>query len=202
MLKQNREGFTLIELMVVIAIIGILMGILMPVLGAVRRRAQRVQVSSLVKECELASVNFRLEYGQYPWTKPPYAKTRMEDAPDEVEILTYDVYKEIKGQGDLINSVQDYLGKIPSKFVKDKGDGDTLVDLWDNIIKFRVNPEGMAPVVWSFGQNKTDETNDGTVPAGRWMKKPPNQAVELDGDVVMKYYYYGDTSDGDDIGTL
>ncbi len=202
MLKRKREGFTLIELMVVIAIIGILMGILMPVLGAVRRRAQMVQVSSLVKECELACANFRMEYGQHPWTKPPAAKTKMEDDPDNVEILTYDVYKELKGRGDLINSVQDYLGKIPTKFVKDKGDGDTLVDLWGSVIVFRVNPEGMAPVIWSFGQNKVDETNDGSVPSGRWMKKPPNQAVELDGDVVKKYYYYGDTTDGDDIGTL
>src|SRR5580658_1985886 len=51
---QRKKGFTLIELLVVIAIIAILAAMLLPVLAAAKRRAQRINCVSNIKQVNLA----------------------------------------------------------------------------------------------------------------------------------------------------
>lgn len=202
----GARGFTLIELMVVIAIIGILMGILLPVLGAVRRKAQKVQVHNMVHECELACANFRLEYNQNPWMKPTSFRKEAAGGADAVTIKTYQVYQELKGQGGSVNTSQDYLGKVPTKFSKlitlpDSSQAKTLKDIWEQELTFRVNPSGGDPVIWSAGANKTDETNDGDIPTGAeaWKDSDDN---ELSAEVVKAYFYYPTGDTGDDLTNL
>ncbi len=52
--RRRRAAFTLVEMLVVIAIIMLLMGLLLPVLGRVKEQARKVRARSEVRQIELA----------------------------------------------------------------------------------------------------------------------------------------------------
>ncbi|TWU03944.1 DUF1559 domain-containing protein [Neorhodopirellula pilleata] len=65
-MKTQRSGFTLVELLVVITIIGILMGLLIPAVNAARETARRNQCSTQVKNLALAAIQFENAKGELP----------------------------------------------------------------------------------------------------------------------------------------
>ena len=64
--KKNspRRGFTLVEMLVVIAIIGLLMGLMMPVLFSARNTARKVDCQMRLKQIGLAMANYLDARGQ------------------------------------------------------------------------------------------------------------------------------------------
>ena len=55
--RRHRGGFTVLELLVTISIMGILMGLLLPAIGAARETARRVQCTSHLREVGIALHN-------------------------------------------------------------------------------------------------------------------------------------------------
>ena len=72
MSSRRRTGFTLVELLVVITIIGILMGLLLPAVSMVRETARRSQCGNRIRQLALAVNTFHESKERYPgwreWT--------------------------------------------------------------------------------------------------------------------------------------
>ena len=62
----NRFGFTLVEMLTVIAIIGILAALMSGAMVAVRARVQKAAISAEIKQLEMALEAYKTTYGEYP----------------------------------------------------------------------------------------------------------------------------------------
>ena len=68
---KNRHGFTLVELLVVISIIGMLAALLMPAIQAARETARRVQCTNNQKQVALALQMYDHTKGAFPALRAP-----------------------------------------------------------------------------------------------------------------------------------
>jgi general secretion pathway protein G len=68
-LKVGQRGFTLIEIMVVVVILGILAGIVIPRLLDEPEKARRTSAATQIRSFEEALSMFKLENGFYPTTE-------------------------------------------------------------------------------------------------------------------------------------
>ncbi len=63
---SNRFGFTLVEMLTVVAIIGILAALMAGAMVSVRARVQKAAISAEIKQLEMALEAYKTTYGEYP----------------------------------------------------------------------------------------------------------------------------------------
>jgi prepilin-type N-terminal cleavage/methylation domain-containing protein len=61
-----KSAFTLVEMLVVLAIIGTLMAIILPIVGKVKIAAKRAKAQQEIKSVELGIKAYQSEYGKFP----------------------------------------------------------------------------------------------------------------------------------------
>lgn len=64
---RRATGFSLIELLIVIAVIALLSGMLMPMYGIVRASSMKSRTQVVLKKVEIGLRAFRVEWGAYPY---------------------------------------------------------------------------------------------------------------------------------------
>jgi prepilin-type N-terminal cleavage/methylation domain-containing protein len=69
---RNKRGFTLVELLVVVAIIGILAGLLLPVLSAAREAAVERSAQNALRALSVAMDGYKQEFRRYPSDNAPW----------------------------------------------------------------------------------------------------------------------------------
>ena len=97
--RVELGGFTLVELLVVVAIIGLLLGLLLPALQAAREAARRSSCTNNLKQIGLALQNYHSQYRHFPPAAPLFIKEMDASIGWRVMILPFleetSVYQEI-----------------------------------------------------------------------------------------------------------
>jgi prepilin-type N-terminal cleavage/methylation domain-containing protein len=155
---RRYNAFTLIELLTVIAIVGVLAAILIPVAGKVRGRALVVEATA---DCRSIATAFKLyyaTYGQWPTTNGKLFGSNDPDRSDwgkdvensDGEIVWNFITDMFKGgvgndaDGRARNPQRVEFAPFPKEKINDNGD---IIDPWGNPYKFKLdaNNDGRIP---------------------------------------------------------
>jgi prepilin-type N-terminal cleavage/methylation domain-containing protein len=179
--RRNSRAFTLVELLTVIAIIGLLVSILLPGIIAVREAARKTRARADVRAIENA---FKMYYADYTrWPTNLVGNDRDPNIENTVQnpnwlIVTNSVLKMLAGQNTSSNNprLKVFMELPPS--IAGSPDLSPFTDPWGNgyrymcdfnydgnlVIKFGdgtiTNLVNTGVSVWSPGKNHTDGIND------------------------------------------
>jgi len=178
--QHNRRAFTLIELMIAIVIILILLGLLIPAIGAVRLRAQQANVRTEISNLEAAITSFKADFGMDPpssitlyeaasgWSGDQRSKSLIRKMWPQFNFM---LDRDINNNGDLTEVFQLNAGECLVFF---------LGGVWDNT---NTAPNG-------FSKNPANPfaiATGGTNRQGPYFEFDAGRFIDTDTDLVMEY---------------
>ena len=173
-IRRARLGFTLVELLTVIAIIAILMGILIPTIGAVKQTAKKTQAKSDAIMIVNAVKAFYTEYGRYPVPEGSSATGDLSFLTAEDNKKIMDVLRAEEAGTNPVN----FRKKVFMEGTVAKKDGrygiqsdGTFLDPWDVVYKIVIDTDydekilggdygdvHTGVIVYTFGKDNTKAT--------------------------------------------
>jgi len=163
--RSRTRGFTLIEMLTVVAIIAVLAGLVAAGMVMARKKARRAEAAALIKNVEAAAKTFQLNYNRWPW--------EIEAATLKDKLNAGDIFAELCpgntaltpcGYQPLLNKQRvEYLAIPPASIRNGK-----VVDTWGGELDLYWNPDTRAFVIVSRGENQSNESIDA---AGTIQKK-------------------------------
>jgi hypothetical protein len=117
-----------------------------------RMPSARQRTANVIRMLARDLVPFVNDERQLPWPRP-------EAVTIDTVIDPREVYRELCGRGEkkYFRFGMPMRCPVPSWAVADG----CFVDAWGRPIQFRMDPDSLAPVVWSYGPDGVDDTNDG-----------------------------------------
>ncbi len=185
-------GFSLVELLVVIAIIAVLAAILIPVLGSVRLRADRVTALSQMRQIEVALLLYPADHsgklpgplfpGQMPMLDPtrsgrlvlslaPYLGITIPAAPTLIPLFIPPAYQR-DVTADFLTTARTYVMNMDVPV-----GGNTILNPWGNAATSVGQPSSLALVpghVWAFSD--ADQLHPRVIGTS-WQANTPNVIV-------------------------
>ena len=135
--KRNKvAGFTLVEMLVVVAVIAILASILIPTVGSARKTAQRRKAELECNAIKTAVEQFFSDFKYMPWGDKDDAKARVgadqwaEDAED-----LKNVYTLLRGENKLGKSYIEISSRDSKAEAGDEEDEGVFYDPWKNLYR-------------------------------------------------------------------
>lgn len=127
-MKSPRNAFTLIELLIVIAILGILMALLFPVVATAIDNARRTQAKNDVTQIATAIAAYEVEYGRLPLP----TSTEVDQA-----LLAL-----LNGSSNANNPRQiTFMEFLPAKRGKSGTNADGFVDPWGVVYQIKMDED-------------------------------------------------------------
>ncbi len=150
---MRRGGFTLVEMLVVVAILSLLMGLLLPSLIKVSSRAKETETDTLIKQLMMALQEYEHDYGDYPPTSLKDEGFYSNKVNDGIESLVVHLSSKAKGPPyvELEEKYYSNLDKdnIPASYPLNWFFGDRqareIVDSWGNPLVYFHNRDYKKP---------------------------------------------------------
>lgn len=170
----QTRGFTVLELLIVIAIVSILAALILSVAGPVRKKAVRAQALQLIQSAEHAAKSFQLAHNRWPWNADGQTLAKKLPAQDIfAELAPGNPALAPAAHTPLANTQKTEFLSLPASAIRNG----RVIDPWGNELEFFWNPDTRSVVIVSAGPNGVNETVD-TAGEGR-LKPPAEQADDI-----------------------